>query len=431
MLFMQSRLKNRPSAISPLLWVMLFDHTSLNITFPVLTLLFFDVQSSLFAPDTSHAVRSMWYGLCVAVPHIVNIVMTPILSALSDEFGRKKILLVGTLGAFLFAMTAALGILWGMLSLLFLGRIIQGAFSRTNPIAQAVIGDISPREHKVRYMGYLQASISIGACIGPVIGGYFANQLFFAQLNFSLPYFIAAVFAGISCLFALFMFKETLAIKHKRTRWSEFNFRTLKKVMTNQQVLRISAILLLSQISWSLYYQFIPPVLKTTLGFNPHALGLFVGMIAFWLALATAFGIKFLERWLLLGQMLFFSLYLVLGGLLLSVLFCLLQATQNASFLIWIAAVPTAVGDVIAFSCLITLYSNVVQKGEQGKVMGICFIVVALMWSLTGLLGGAMMSVFELLPLIVAPLGILLAIILLHSGFGKQMLVFDPPCDDN
>jgi MFS family permease len=86
-------------SLYPLLWVMLFDHTSLNITFPVLTLIFFDAQSSLFAADSSHSVRSMWYGLAVAVPHLVNIVVTPLLSALSDEYGRKKILFVGTLGA--------------------------------------------------------------------------------------------------------------------------------------------------------------------------------------------------------------------------------------------------------------------------------------------------------------------------------------------
>jgi DHA1 family tetracycline resistance protein-like MFS transporter len=264
-------MSNRSQSIFPLLWVMLFDHTSLNMTFPILTLLFFDTQSSLFSPDTSHAVRSMWYGLCVAVPHVVNIVLTPILSALSDEFGRRKLLLVGTLGAFLFAMTAALGILWGSLTLLFLGRFIQGAFSRTQPIAQAVIGDISPREHKVRDMGYLQLSISIGAFLGPIIGGYFAHQFLFAQLNFSLPYFMAAFFAGISVLLTLGMFKETLSVK-KQTSWRVFNWQVFKKVMLNPQVLFISAILFLSQISWSMYYQLIPPILKTVFGFDANAL---------------------------------------------------------------------------------------------------------------------------------------------------------------
>jgi DHA1 family tetracycline resistance protein-like MFS transporter len=408
----------RNTAVWPLLLVMLFDHTSLNITFPVLTLLFFDAQSSLFAPDTSHAVRSMWYGLCVAVPHIVNIVMSPLLAALSDEFGRKKILLLGTFGAFLFAITAALGVMWGLLSLLFAGRIIQGAFSRTNPIAQAVIGDISTRENKVRYMGYLQASISIGAFIGPILGGYLAMPIDFAKLNFALPYLVAAVFAGISCVLTGFIFSETLTVKHSKT-WNYFNYRTIKKVVLNPAVFRISIILLLSQISWSLYYQFMPPVLKTVLGFDAHALGIFVGMIAFWLAIATTFGIRLLDRYFSLRQILFLSLYLVLFGLLITAVFCVWTRSQSSLPLIWLAAVPTAIGDVIAYSCLITFYSNVVAVDEQGKVMGVCFIIIGLIWSLAGMLGGMLMSVYSLLPLLVAPVGILLAIGLLHSRWGR------------
>src|SRR3990167_7737122 len=305
--------QSKSHSIFPLLWVMLFDHTSLNITFPVLTLLFFDVQSSLFAPETSHAVRSMWYGLCVAVPHIMNVVMTPILSGLSDEFGRKRLLMIGTLGAFLFAITAAFGVLYGMLGLVFLGRIIQGAFSRTNPIGQAIIGDISSKEKKVLHMGYLQTAISIGAFIGPIMGGYIANRFLFSTLNFSLPYFLAAFFAAISCLLTVFFFKETLTEKRVRARWSEFNFQSI----------------------------------KTVLNFNAHQLGLFVGLIALWLALATSLGIRFLQRFFTSHQILVLSIYLVLAGSLLTFLFCFLHLTGNWTALIWIAAIPTAVGDVI------------------------------------------------------------------------------------
>lgn len=402
-------------SIFPLLWVMLFDHTSLNITFPILTLLFFDGQSSLFSPDTSHAVRSMWYGVCVAVPHVMNIVMTPILSGLSDEFGRKRILIIGTLGALLFALTAALGILFGLLSWVLLARVIQGAFSRTNPIGQAVIGDISSPQQKVVYMGYLQTAISIGAFIGPIVGGYFANRYLFSKLNFSLPYFIAAIFAAISLLLTVFLFEETLIKKQERARWSEFNFHSIKKVFADKNVLHISLILLVSQISWSLYYQFIPPTLKTVLNFNPHQLGWFVGFIALWLALATSIGIKILQRWLSLRAMLLVSVYLVLLGSALTFLFCFFHLSAKWTWLIWLAAVPTAGGDVIAYSCLITLYSNVVKKEEQGKVMGVCFIVVALIWALTAVIGGALMGIYTLLPLLLAPIGILLAIGLLHN----------------
>lgn len=390
---------------------MLFDHTSLNIAFPVLTFLFFDLQSHLFHPDSSSAVRSMWYGLAISVPHIINIFITPILSGLSDELGRKKILLVGTFGAFLFALTVAFGILWASLSLVFVGLIIRGAFSRTNPIAQAVIGDISESREKIISMGYLQTAISLGAFIGPVLGGYFANRFFFSYFNFSLPYFLAAGLGAVSFILTLIFFKETLQ-KKSAHRWSEFNFFVIKRIFSHKKVLTISFILLLTQSSWSLYYQFMPPILKTQLGFNANQLGLFVGMIAFWLALATALGIKIIDRFFTFDQMFLGSIYFILIGLVLTLL-CSFKATQS---LIWLASIPTAIGDVISYSCLITLYSDAVEKNEQGKVMGVCFIVVSLIWALTGLLGGFLMSVSGFLPLIVAPVGIIFAILFIHSG---------------
>lgn len=398
---------------------MFFDHTSLNIIFPVLTLLLFDHSSRLFLPDTSNAERSMWYGLCIAVPHVVNIIFTPILSGLSDELGRKKILLIATCGAVVFPVVSALGILWGMLSLLLLSLIIRGLFSRTNPIAQAIIGDISTNEKKVLYMGYLQAAISLGALAGPMIGGFFANRFFFNTLNFSLPFFIASLFALVSFVLTVFIFQETHAPRHMQDRFKQFNLQGFKYIIAHPNVQQISIILLLSQISWSLYYQFIPPILKTDLSFNADQLGLFVGLIALWLALATIFIINLMQRFIALHDMLLFSLYLVLLGTLLT----LLAIYEHWSSLIWLSAIPTAIGDVIAYSCLIALYSNAVDKHYQGKVMGICFIVVAIIWALTGLLGGILMSIYSLLPLIIAPLGIIAAIGLLHLKF---FLAFTP-----
>lgn len=415
-------MKDDKKSIFPLLWVMLFDHTSLNITFPVLVLLFFDAQSSLFSPDTSHAVRSMWYGLCISVPNIVNMIVTPILSASSDAFGRKKLIFISAAGALIFAVTAGFGILWGSLSILFISYVLRGAFSRTNPIAQAVVGDISPRDKKILNMGYLQTSISLGAFIGPVLGGYFANQFLFSKLNFSLPFFIAGAFAAISCILTIVIFKETLVEKRYTSPWKEFQWQNMKNVFANPLVLRISIILLLSQISWSTYYQFVPPILKTVLHVDSHQLGLFVGLIAFWLAIATTFGIKILDRFFSMQTILLLSLYLVLMGTVLTFVFFALHLTGALSTLIWASAIPTAVGDVIAFSCLTALYSDVVDRQEQGKVMGVCFIVIALIWSATAMIGGVLMSIYTLLPLLVAPIGIVFAIILLHANFGKKIM---------
>ena len=55
-------------------------------------------------------------------------------------------------------------------------------------------------------------------------------------------------------------------------------------------------LLILCQFSWSSYYEFIPPTLKNIFHFSPAMTGWFVGLIAFWLILATGVVIRLLLR---------------------------------------------------------------------------------------------------------------------------------------
>ena len=399
------------SNTTSLLAAMVFDHASLNITFPILTLIFFDIHSNLFAPSVSLSERSIWYGLCISLPHIVNIIISPLLSAASDVWGRRKILIIGMLGAFVYAFLGGLAVYYGCMGLLLSALLIRGAFSRTNPIAQAAIGDISNDTNKVQNMGYLQTSISLGAFIGPLLGGWFASAFFITLFNFSFPFIVSAFFALISLYIICKYFKETLYTPHLPST-TPLTFAAIKNFLLTARIISISLILLLTQISWSLYYQFIPPILKTYLNFNADALGYFVGFIAFWLAITTAFSIRFLKKFFTLPQLLIFSLYLVLIGIILSLvgIFC---DFRYSNVLIWFSAFPTAAGDVIAYSCLVTLYSDSVQHSQQGKIMAVCALIVALVWSSTGLIGGCLMSCYPLLSLLFAPIGIVVALVLL------------------
>lgn len=376
-----------------LLCIMFLDLTSLNMSFPILTMLFFDPNSHFFSTAHSLIQRSMFYGLCLSIPHFMNIFFTPILSILSDSIGRKKILLTGIAGAMLFSFISGLGVLGGSLSLLFLGFFIRGIFSRTNPIAQAIIGDISEKSEKMLHMGYLQSAISLGAFIGPILGGFFATRYFFPTLNFSLPFFIAALIAASSFFILWFYFEETLQQKDNFGVWHHFNFNTIKKLLHYSDVKSILFILLLSQISWALYYQYIPPILKKDFQFSVEKIGFFIGLIAVWLTLTTMFGIRILQRYFELKKMLTASIYSMLIGLILTGL----GVFFNEVPWIWFSTIPIALGDVITYSCLVALLSNAVDRSEQGKAMGLCFIIVALTWASTGLIGGYLISFSSLL----------------------------------
>lgn len=410
-------MKVEHKTVLPLFAIIFLDQTYITLTFPLVTLIFFDEESRLFAPAIPHAVRSFWYGICIALPNLLNMFFTPILSTFSDVFGRKKVLLFSIFSAFIFTASVGLGVYTGILSLIFFGYFIRGAFARINPTALAVIGDTIPRPKKVLYMGYVQFSIAIGACLGPILGGYLAHHFFFPIFNFSFPFFIAAVLAILNTIFTLSFLRESLS---KAVGKQQLNWQNFKDVLLHREVLTISVILFFIQIAWSTYYQFMPPLLKTVFQFDAEKLGWFIGLIGCFLAIATSVGIKFLQQWLNVRQLLLFSVYLVFFGLLITIFAC--TGLLKHPLWVWSSALPVAAGDVMAYSCLTALYSNLVPADKQGKVMGVSFIVVGISWALTGFFGGLLMSISPFLPILLAPLALLFGLLLIHSGSNKRLV---------
>lgn len=402
-------MKNR--ALTPLFWVMLIDTISFTIRFPVLTLVFYDVTTRLFPTTASMATRSMWYGVCMALYWVGSIIAAPTLSAWSDYAGRKRILLFGGAGTFLFAFVTALGVIGGNLNLVLLGALIGGLCSRMDPIAQAAVGDVCATEHKIVYMSFLQLFISVGAIFGPWIGGYFAARYWFATLNFALPFIIAAAFSILGLLIMLFFFRET-ATHNKHSKITEyFNF---KAIFANKKVINISLILILIQISWSTYYQFIAPILKKDFALGGSEIGIFMAFIAIWLALASAFGVAILRRFFSAAQIIHYASYGVFIGLLGTLFATSWHFVAISHYLMWIAIVPIAAGDVITYSAITTLYSDAVDKTMQGQVMGTSFVVVSAVWGLTSLLGGWLIGLETTAPLWFALSGVSVLIIIFH-----------------
>lgn len=385
----------------------ILDQIAITISFPVLTFICFDPQSWLFPAATSYAARSYWYGSLSALPHIISIFAAPLLGIISDYFGRKKLLFIGALGAVVFSLCAILGIIYTTVYLLVIGYILNGCCVRTQPIALAVIADCSNngKVKKFSSMGYLQFWIAAGAFIGPLLGGYFAKRFFFEHLNYSLPYIIGMLvgFATLYC--TIKYFSETFFPQHSHQN-SRPTYSKIKELL-NHKTIRLLALLILVQFAWRSYYVFMPALLKTTFHYSPVLVGNFIAIIALWLALASSIGInllsKFSEKTILNG-----SLISMLCGFLILMLTFFLPLKINL-ILGWISAIPIAMGDVIIYSLIVTLFSDSVPQDKQGSIMGLIFIVVSAVWSITGLLGGVIGALDNRLPLIIAPIGLLIA----------------------
>lgn len=127
---------------------------------------------------------------------LFNLVGIPLMSKLSDLFGRRKVY-VWSVG--LFGLGSVIVSFTEYFPILLIGRAIQGfGASGIFPVASAIIGDIYPPEKRGRKLGMLGAVFGIAFMLGPPIAGiilkYFDwNFLFSINLPIAL---IIMVFAN-------------------------------------------------------------------------------------------------------------------------------------------------------------------------------------------------------------------------------------------
>lgn len=163
------------------------------------------------------------------------------------------------------------------------------------------------------------------------------------------------------------------------------------------------------QMGFSLYFQFIIVHMRTAYNYTNWQLGAVQGMIG----LGFAIGI-------LIGMPLCVNRYKVhhiaLTTLTLTGLGQLLVYVMPSPLWQWPLAVVIAVFDIMAFACLLTLFSNAVDAQSQGWVMGISGAVMAFAWMVTGF-GSNLLSILSSAGLIAIGGGLLIisALLLLKN----------------
>ena len=147
-------------------------------------------------------------GLLMSSFAAMQFIFAPIWGSLSDQYGRKPILIIGVLGNGLSHLLFGLSTqLW----MLFASRIMAGILSSaTMPTAMAYIGDSTSEEERGGGMGIMNAAIGVGVIFGPGLGGWLASD------SLSLPFFLAAALSTFALFPILIALPESLP-PEKRT----------------------------------------------------------------------------------------------------------------------------------------------------------------------------------------------------------------------
>jgi DHA1 family tetracycline resistance protein-like MFS transporter len=157
-----------------------------------------------------------WGGLLMAVYAVLQFLMAPVFGALSDRFGRRPVLLASL---FAFGVDFLLTGLATSMVWLFLGRAFAGVFGASFATAGAYIGDISDDSDRARNFGLIGAAWGSGFTLGPVIGGFVAEEI-----GLRAPFYVAAALALANVIFGWFVLPESLPPERRRPfEWSRAN----------------------------------------------------------------------------------------------------------------------------------------------------------------------------------------------------------------
>lgn len=250
-----------PTLLSAFL-TLLNDRLSESIVFPLLPFLL-----AQFAPDG----RTL--GLLAGSYALAQFLVTPLIGALSDRYGRRPVISIcvagSVVGLGLFALTVSLP--WPERSLLpllllFSARVIDGISGGTAATASAVLADITPPEKRAKAFGLIGVAFGLGFILGPFVGG----QL--ARIAVPLPVWVATGFAVLNLVVVLNLLPETHPIESRQQlpRKRDLNpFARLTQVLINPSVGRLCGAFFLFFLAFNGFTAILVLYFKQRFGWGP------------------------------------------------------------------------------------------------------------------------------------------------------------------
>ncbi len=138
----------------------------------------------------------------VSVYAVCSLISTPIIGKLSDQYGRKPLLMYSQAGSCLgFLVLAFSTSLW----MVFIGRILPGLSAGNLSIAQAYISDHTKPENRAKAFGVIGVAFGFGFTFGPAMGGALGDYTVPALFDCEASFLVAAALSALSifCTYAL------------------------------------------------------------------------------------------------------------------------------------------------------------------------------------------------------------------------------------
>ena len=359
--------KNQNHALTFIFITLLIDVIGIGIIIPVLPQLI----QQLTGGNLSEAAR--YGGLLMFAYASMQFLFSPILGGLSDQYGRRPVLLASLFGFgidYLF-LGFAPTIFW-----LFIGRLIAGITGASFTTAGAYIADVSTPEKRAQNFGLIGMAFGVGFIIGPVVGGILGHY------GPRVPFFVSAGLTLLNCIYGYFVLPESLKTENRRQfDWKRANpAGSLRQLQKYPAVMGLVASLFFIYVAghatqgiWSYY-------VMEKFGWNQDMVGYSLGFVGLMVAIVQGGLTRILIPKLGEERAVFVGLgFYVIGFV--------LFAFASQGWMMYAFMIPYSLGG-LAGPSLQAIISKQVPPNEQGELQGALMSLV----SVTSIIGPIMMT---------------------------------------
>ena len=240
----------------------MIDSMGIGIIIPVTPALLMDVL-----PGATMAEAAVWGGILTSIFSVMQFLFGPFLGTLSDQVGRKPVLLIS-----LFVMVGyyVLMALAQSILLLLIGRIIGGITAATHATATALVADISSAKEKATRFGLLGAGFGMGFVLGPILGGLLG------EWGARAPFYAAAFLAALNFFMIWMILPETVTDRiRRRFEWKRANPMGAIRAISNFPGLApMLLVFLIYAIATAVYAAVWPFFTAERFGWSPGMIGI-------------------------------------------------------------------------------------------------------------------------------------------------------------
>lgn len=344
-------------------------------------------------------------GFSLAIYPLGIFIGGSVIGALSDSYGRKK-LLVYTLFLSVFGyFITAYAIASQQYILFIVARFLTGICEGNLSIARAIALDLGQKIDKTRAMSLIAAASFLGWLVGPLAGGYLAE--YGAEVAFQ----VAGIAVFVCMVFVALVITETHKVNNKQPFLSLLKSHNSLTLLKHSNVFHIFVFQFVFCLGLNAFYEFYPVWLVMERSYVPSMIGETTAIMTLSMMLASVLMVTKLKR--------FFGLVpTIITSVLLSAFFMGILPFFSGNLMLLTFAL-TGVSIAIYNGLLPVYVSEQNQHLGNGALMGLLTVTFCIANAIIAILGSIVLTISAVFPLYLG------AVLILFSGVLMIKFVLD------